>query len=88
MIFHQQVPAIEEQQRILNNCDVNIDMFEKLAVGCHPSHRENCVRKAGEQRAIKEELIAYFSGQRTHKDISWFAKEKMMVMPDWATYGT
>lgn len=82
------LPSPEEQKRVLDNCDFNIEMFDEFSVSAAESHRARSKVMADEQRAIKAELVAYFAGEKAYKELTWPAQEKMYVYPDWATKGT
>ena len=84
----RQLPPPEEQVRLLASCDFNIKMFEDLAVKCHPSHSARLTESAKVQTDIKDQLVAYFEGLLPYDDLRFEAKEKMYVLPDWATKGT
>ena len=84
----KRLPPPEEQARLLANCDFNIKMFQDLAVKCHPFHSDRLKAQAEDQINIKDQLVAYFDGRLPYDDLRFEAKEKMYVLPAWATKGT
>ena len=69
-------------EKILAKIDFNIKMFESYRPDAHVTATLDTLRS---DRAA---LVAYANNERTMDSLPWTAKEWLMVMPDWATYGT
>jgi hypothetical protein len=69
-------------EKILAKIDFNIKMFESYRPDAHVTATLDTLRS---DRAA---LVEHFNNERTMDSLPWTAKEWLMVMPDWATYGT
>ena len=68
--------------KALAKIDFNIAMFESYRPDAHVTATLERLRS---DRAA---LVAYANNERTRDSLPWSAIEWLMVMPDWATYGT
>jgi hypothetical protein len=66
----------------LTKIDFNIKMFESYRPSAHVTATLERLRS---DRAA---LVAYANNERTRESLPYSAREWLMVMPDWATYGT
>ena len=69
-------------EKALAKIDFNIKMFESYRPDAHVTATLDTLRS---DRAA---LVEHFNNERTMDSLPWTAKEWLMVMPDWATYGT
>ena len=69
-------------EKILAKIDFNINMFESYAATPH------VVSMLERLRADRAALVEMFNNERTEESLPWSARAWLIVMPDWATYGT
>jgi hypothetical protein len=69
-------------EQALAKIDFNIKMFESYQPDAHVTATLERLRS---DRAA---LVAYANNERTRASLPWSATQWLMVMPDWATYGT
>lgn len=69
-------------ERALAKIDYNIAMFESYRPDA------NVLASLERLRSDRAALVAYANNERTRASLPWSATEWLMVMPDWATYGT